>query len=131
MLRDLVVTEKLEKNKQVKKIADQALSVVMDRLTNGDVQYDQKTGNVVRVPVNARNAHKIAMDSLTREDLIEDRIERLQRQEEVEVKDTLVQLAEQFAKFAAKEVKKNNTIDVQDVTIVEASSPDIARADDA
>jgi hypothetical protein len=136
MLRDLAVTEKMEKNKHVKKIADQALNVVMDRLQHGDVQYDQKTGTVVRVPVNVRNAHKIAMDSLTREDLIEDRIERLQKQEETEVKDTLVQLAEQFAKFANKEHAKRAIIDVEDVIVVDepqadASGPDIARADNA
>lgn len=100
MINDLQIQEKVDSNKNLKRIREKALDVVMDRLENGNCQYDNKTGRVVRVPVNARDAHKIASDFIDKEDLLQDRILHLNKQAENKSVDALKQLASAFEAMA-------------------------------
>lgn len=112
-------TEKIELSARIKKLVDASLTVVADRLEHGDFQFDQKTGQVVRKPVNMKDAHKVAIDMQNQRDIIE-KSEKVEQTEE-HVEDKLLKLAEKFADMATKKIEQQNnisrTVDVEDVEI--------------
>lgn len=118
MMDELVIQDKVETNKTLKRITEQALNTVADRLQDGNHQYDQKSGEIVRVPVNVRDAHRIAVDMLDAQAEIDKRIDVLQHREDTTTgTDVLAKLAAQLAKFAKGTESKRNEIDITDVTI--------------
>lgn len=123
MCNELIITEKVETNKKLKNITEKALGVVMDTLIDGNYQYDQKLGKIVRVPVNARDANKIAMDMLDRQELLEKRVEHMQGNEAEKTVDTLQKLADTFAKLVEGENKKRTektiNVEIEDVTVLD------------
>jgi len=68
---DIVQSNRAKSNAKIQKIAEKAMVVVEDRLESGDYQLNQKTGNLVRIPVKADVANKILNDALTREEMNE------------------------------------------------------------
>jgi transposase len=119
--KDLVaeakLQEKMELSARVKKLVDASMSVVEDRLANGDFQFDQKTGQIIRKPVNMKDAHKVAVDMQNQRDILE-KSEKVEQTEE-HVEDKLLKLAEKFADMATKKIEQNQdrqrTVDVEDV----------------
>jgi hypothetical protein len=85
------------------------LDVTLDRLENGDFQYDPKTGEMIRKPVLMRDANRVANDLIKAQmDLDQKPVdEEAQKQ----TQDRLQALAETFAGFA-KKVKKIEVLDV-------------------
>lgn len=106
LLVELQTQEKVQTSKKLTKARDLALDVVMDRLEHGNHQYDPKTGQIKRIPVGARDAHRIASDFLEKEDLLQARIAELQKTEEASTKDVLTNLARSFEEFAKSQVRK-------------------------
>jgi hypothetical protein len=102
-------SEKMQLSVRVKKLVDASLAVVEDRLINGDFQFDQKTGAVVRKPVNLKDAHKVAIDMADKHEALEKSEEVVQKEENVD--DKLLRLAEKFATMATLSVQ--NKIDTQ------------------
>jgi transposase-like protein len=85
---------------KLKTIASKALDVTMDRLENGEFILNQKTGEMIRKPVQARDAHKIAVDFLEQSGKVE-------QQQTKEVTDQAVagrldQLAAAFIEMSKK-----------------------------
>jgi hypothetical protein len=117
---EIKASDKVQLSARIKKLVDGALTVVEDRLINGDFQFDQKTGEVIRKPVNMKDAHKVAIDMADKHEQIE-RSERPEQTEE-HVEDKLLKLAEKFADMATKKIEQNNnaarTVDVEDVSAV-------------
>jgi len=91
----------------LKRVVDKALRAVEDRIDLGDAQFDQRTGEIVRVPVKAHVALKITTDLLTKQEKLR---ENPIAKEEVEktIDERLLKLSEEFARFASMK-----TIDVQ------------------
>lgn len=83
---------------KLSQIAEKALDVTLDRLDNGNFQLDQKTGEVRRIPVNMKDAAKVATDLMAQQQKLEDK--PVQQQIEATVDSRLAKLAEQFAQFA-------------------------------
>ena len=102
-------SEKMQLSVRVKKLVDASLAVVEDRLLNGDFQFDQKTGEVVRKPVNLKDAHKVAIDMADKHEALEKAEDVVQKEENVD--DKLLRLAEKFATMATLSVQ--NKIDTQ------------------
>ena len=103
--------QQLDSNLQ--RIVNKALKATEDRIDFGDAQYDQKTGDIVRIPIKAHVALKISTELLTKQQkLTENPIK-----EEVEktIDDRLLKLSEEFAKFASSKMKA----EAIDVTTVE------------
>jgi hypothetical protein len=117
LVAEAKLQEKVELSARVKKLVDASMSVVEDRLAHGDFQFDQKTGQIVRKPVNMKDAHKVAVDMQERADIIE-KGEKVEQTEE-HVEDKLLKLAEKFADMATKKIEQNQdrqrTVDAQDV----------------
>jgi len=92
----------------LKRVISKALKATEDRLDLGDAQFDQRTGEIIRIPVKAHVALKISTELMTKQQkLYENPIK-----EEVErtIDDRLLKLSEEFARFANM---KKNTIDVE------------------
>ena len=101
--------QQLDSNLQ--RIVNKALKATEDRIDFGDAQYDQRTGDIVRVPIKAHVALKISTELLTKQQkLTENPIK-----EEVEktIDDRLLKLSEEFAKFASKKMETAVAIDVE------------------
>ena len=116
---EVKASEKIELSARIKKLVDASMTVVEDRLSNGDFQYDQKTGQMIRKPVNMKDAHKVAVDMQARQDIIEKSEVQVQTEEHVE--DKLLKLAEKFADMATKKIEQNNndrrTVDAETVDV--------------
>lgn len=109
--------EKMELNGRLKSIIEKTLSVVEDRIENGDYQYDPKTGQTIRRPVNVRDANNVANTLLTKQEQINNRKEtQLVTQDNLEMR--LIKLAERFAELAQKKKEAERTVDVTDVVEV-------------
>jgi transposase-like protein len=117
LINDMQIQEKVESNKTLSRIKKMALSVVEDRLDKGNVQYDQKTGKFVRVPVGARDAHRIASDLMDKEDVLQDRIRALGEQENKKSADALKDLMAAFTSVASSLKEEEHPI--IDVTPIE------------
>jgi transposase-like protein len=109
--------ERVQLSNKLKKIVDAAVSVTEDRLLNGDYQFDQKSGEVVRKPVNMKDAHKVAVDLMERREILEKSEKEVITEEGVD--DKLLKLANKFADMATKRIEQkeleHRTIDVDDV----------------
>lgn len=113
MIEDLRVQEDLQLSTRLKKIINRSYDVVEDRLEHGDFVYDQKTGKMKRKPVNMRDAHKVAIDLVEKQ---QDLIDRHMSESTVtvdKIEKRLADLAKSFADIA-NSVKKG-PIDVTDV----------------
>ncbi len=113
--------EKIELSAKMKKIVKASLDVVEDRLVNGDFQFDQKSGEVVRKPVNMKDAHRVAVDLQQRQEVLDKLDGEVATEENQEAK--LLKLAEKFAEMATKKIdqiaSEHRTIDVEDAVVKE------------
>jgi hypothetical protein len=88
-------------NKKLRNIVDKSLDVLYDRMENGDFAFNRDTGEVIRKPISARDAHKIASDFIDKSEKLEEPL----KQNNTQVEDRLTQLADAFSKFASKTTK--------------------------
>ena len=95
---------RVELSARMRKIASRALDITEDRLDNGNFQLDQKSGEVVRIPVNMKDAAKVANDLLVQQQKLEDapRVQQLQST----VDHRLAKLAEAFTAFSKERKEK-------------------------
>ncbi len=94
---------------KMQQVANKAIEVTMDRLEGGDVVLSP-TGELLRKPVNMRDAHQVAVS-------FQDRALKLQSGSQTDanpaVVDRLAQLADAFSKMITKQGKTNSeAIDV-------------------
>lgn len=118
LMDQVIIAKKTETKNKLSKQVDLALQVVEDRLVNGDFQWDPKTSQMVRVPVKVRDAHRIAVDMIDRNEILEANIAKIQNKEETSQKNALADLAAAFEKFSNTVKQEQNTIDVTDVVEV-------------
>jgi len=103
--------DKTELDAKYQKIIRKALSVVEDRLDNGNFQMDQKTGQIVRVPVSMSDTHRVVKDLVDQQQVL--RKDKKQEQVAQEtVNDKLVKLAQQFAEMAIGKKTKPEEIEI-------------------
>lgn len=116
---DIRQQESMEMSGRLKKIIDASLAATEDRLLNGDMMYDNKTGQMVRKPVNMRDAHKVAVDLMDKKKLLDKEV--TDGPVEAQEDDRLLKLAEKFASFVQQKIEKPvEIIDVEDVEIKES-----------
>lgn len=109
-------------NENITRLIEQSLEVMQDRLDNGDFVFDQKTGQVVRKPVNVRDATQIATNLLQRQQVQEEFEQRLSSKSAT-VQETLAMIAQELKKH------KQNTGPIEDATIVLLEKTDNALHD--
>lgn len=116
---ELKIQDELQLSTRLKKIAEKSFAAVEDRLEHGNFVFDQKSGRIKRIPVNLKDAHKVAMDSIQQKDLIGKR--HVDVANDGQILDKLEQLANKFAEMATDKFKQikdeQRTVDmVEDVT---------------
>ena len=95
----------------LKRIINKALKATEERIDYGDAQFDQKTGEIVRVPIKAHVALKISTELLSKQQkLDENPIDR--KEVEKTIDERLLKLSEEFAKFASGKMNNAVPIDV-------------------
>lgn len=123
-VNEIKTQDRIQLSSRMKKIVDASLTVVEDRLLNGDFQFDQKSGEVIRKPVNLKDAHKVAVDLQDRQELME-KTEKPETSDEG-VESRLLKLAEKFAEMATMKIEQQalekRTIVVEDARVVEKDS---------
>lgn len=81
------------------KVIDKALDLIMDRIEQGDYQYDQKTGKIVKIPLKVRDLERVASGLFDKRQLIRKQPTSI-KVSDLNQAERLLQLAEQFAVFA-------------------------------
>ena len=97
---ELKIQDELQLSTRLKGVIEKSLAVVEDRLEHGNFIYDQKTSKLKRVPVNLKDAHRVALDSVQQKDLIATRY--VEQANDGQIEDKLLKLAEKFAEIATK-----------------------------
>jgi transposase-like protein len=121
VVEDLKMQENMQLSAKLKNLVEASLVAVSDRLENGDFMYDQKTGQMIRKPVNIRDAHKVATDLMEKRTMLEKAA--APAQEQTQDVDRLEQLAEKFASFVLKKTEQAPVIvDVTDVVVKESNA---------
>ena len=124
VVEDLKMQENMQLSAKLKNLVEASLVAVSDRLENGDFMYDQKTGQMIRKPVNIRDAHKVATDLMEKRTMLDKAAAPVQ--EQTQDVDRLEQLAEKFASFVLKKTEQAPVIvDVTDVVIKEVSDENV------
>lgn len=93
-------TENLALDSDLTKIVNRSLEAVADRLENGEVFYDQKSGELRRKPVVMKDAAKVATDLLTKRELLRGNATARTESTVVPMEDQLKALANEFARMA-------------------------------
>ena len=90
--------QELQLDNKLTQIIDKSLDILADRLENGEMVMNNKTGELVRKPVPAIAASRVATDLLSRQHVLrKSSTEQVEQNESI--KDTLLLLASEFAKF--------------------------------
>ena len=101
---ELKIQDELQLSTRLKKIAEKSFAAVEDRLEDGNFVLDQKTGKIRRIPVNLKDAHKVAIDSVHQKDLIGKK--HVDVANDGQILDKLEQLANKFAEMATDKFKQ-------------------------
>ena len=115
---EIANSKRTKTNNKLSKIVDKSLELLEDRLDNGDLVLNNKTGALIRRPVQVRDLNQVLNNVLTRQEALEKQKKELSTlQQKDSVQDLLKQLATEFAKFNG--TKKPIVIDVEDAQIKE------------
>jgi hypothetical protein len=96
--REIRATQNIELDGKLSKIVDKSLEAVLDRVEHGDFIYDQKTGEVRRKPAALRDLHRVAVDTISKRELI--RTEEKTDQAKISVEDHLKMIAQELVKLS-------------------------------
>ena len=91
-----------ELDTKLSKLMEKTLSVVNDRIENGDFFWDSKNSKFVRKPVSLKDSWKVSTEMIDKRWIIRDRPET--KVDTEAVSDILVKLAQDFAGMAKKKV---------------------------
>lgn len=67
---DLKVQDDLQLSTRLKNIIESTLAATEDRIKNGNFIYDNRTGTLVRKPVDLKDVHRVTMDMVEKRDSI-------------------------------------------------------------
>ena len=104
LVDEIQTEENTELDSKLSRVVDRSLDVVMDRLENGDFILDSRSGEVKRVPVKMRDAHRVSAESIDKRQLIRRKQEITA--DKATVEDVMKKLAMQFQEFVQLQVKK-------------------------
>lgn len=105
-------------------VVDKTIAAIQERVENGDFVYNQRSGDIARVPVSAAALNKIASTLLDRR-LVLDKLEVTKDEEDIDttakLEKQLGKLAASFSKFVESRKKEEKTIE-QEVPVQEIVS---------
>lgn len=111
--KEIRATQNIEMDTKLSKIVEKSMAVTMDRLENGEMVLNNKTGELVRKPVAMRDAAKVATDFMQRQQVIRKDESETTQVSQVSVTEQLKTLAMEFAKWQSKAQAKAEALDVE------------------
>lgn len=113
LLQELKAAKKATSTRKLSTLLDNSLDVIADKLENGEVVFNSKTGEFTRVSLPAREVIRLT-EFLLKHQRETEKLEQQIVQQDHTVDSTLKVLAKEFAKWAKKPA-------VQEVVDVEAN----------
>lgn len=101
----------------LRRVIDKSLKAVEDRIDNGDALFDQKTGEIRRIPIKAQVALKITSELLTKRDKIQEAPHKEKIEETINAR--LMKLADEFHKLALDRSPQKHVLDIPMVEVVQ------------
>lgn len=123
LVSEVKLQQKLETSNKLNQVVERALDIVMDRMVNGDYVLNNKTGEVIRKPVQLRDASRVATDILGKK-LVIDKTQSDDNTQTDSVSDTLKKLASEFAKFN-KNLNKQSAQTIEFVEVIDAKQSEM------
>jgi hypothetical protein len=109
---EVLSTRRVATSGKLSTIVDKALDVIENRLEQGDIIYDQKTGELRNKPVTLKDATSAATALMQRQNAIEKaQSQEVQISQQSTMQEQLKELAKEFAKFNTRH--KTNAQDVE------------------
>ena len=96
----------------LKRVIQKALKATEERIDMGDAQFDQKTGDIIRIPIKAHVALKITTELLTKQQKLNEN--PIKEEVEKTIDSRLLKLSEEFSRFANA---RANTIEIEAVDV--------------
>lgn len=117
---EIRATQNIALDNKLSKIIEKSMEATMDRLENGEIILNNKTGQLVRKPVAMKDAAKVATDFMTRQQVLrKDETDKPQVSQQ-SVTEQLAALAMEFAKWQIKDASKKEAIDIESKEITDA-----------
>jgi len=99
-----------ELDAKTSKIIHKTMDLLADRIENGEFIFDQKTGVVRRLPMNARTATKVATDLFDKRQILRKQPTKIVETQNIESR--INKLADEFARFSqAKDITPEVIVD--------------------
>ena len=109
LITDIQSGEGQRSDNKMTKVIDKALDLILTRMDEGDYQYDQKTGRLVKVPLKARDLERVASGLFDKRQLIRKQPTNI-KQSDLSQTERLMQIAEQFSQFIGKKVVEEKVV---------------------
>lgn len=110
LIEEIQSGEGQKQDNKMSKVIDKALDSLMERIDDGDFQYDQRTGRLVKVPLKARDLERVTSGLFDKRQLIRKKPTNI-KVDDLNQAGRLLKLAEQFAAFAGKKVDPDRVVD--------------------
>lgn len=108
-----------EVDAKLAKLIDKSLSLVNDRLDNGDFHWDSKNSEFIRKPASLKDGWKVTTEMIDKRWLIRDRPDT--KADTEAVSDILTKLAKDFAGMAKKKVAEQLEVTTDLIEIEEGT----------
>lgn len=104
-IKEIQSGEGQKQDNKMTKVIDKALEMLITRIEEGDYQYDQKTGRLVKVPLKARDLERVASGLFDKRQLIRKQPTNI-KESDMNQAERLLKLAQQFSEFAGNKVEE-------------------------
>ena len=110
MVAEIRASQRAKTGQKLTDIIATSLEVVNDRLENGDIVLNNKTGELIRKPVSLRDAANVTNNLMTRQLQMEEIADKMENTS-VSVNETLKLLATEFQKWS-KRITRDKAQDI-------------------
>ena len=110
MVAEIRATQRAKTGQRLTDIIQSSLEVVSDRLENGDIVLNNKTGELIRKPVSLKDAATVTNNLMTRQLQMEEIADKMENTS-VSVNETLKLLATEFQKWS-KRITRDKAQDI-------------------
>lgn len=110
LVEEIRSEENLKTDAKLATIVDKALEATLDRVENGNLQFDQKRGKIIRVPMSGRDVAKVSTDMIDKRALLQNARQTPETTPK-KIEEHLLKLALEFAKFAKQKTIEADKVD--------------------
>jgi hypothetical protein len=119
---EIRATQNIAVDNKLSRIIERAMDLTLDRLENGEIVLNRKTGLLDRVPVSMKDANKVTTDLMTKQHALRKEESAQPQTSQQSVTEQLKTLAMEFAKWQSKTAAKAEAVDIEAREITEGDS---------